>query len=241
MLPTEPISLDGSVNAEGKGKGAKKGDSQIERDGVNDHMKALLHEYRFYDFLYPPTYAQLSILEQYNYEKTLKPNTFLAYDKLIKENPFEINEARYRDWENQLRIRIPTKKHQSHELGPHEFTLTYSPDWFDDDNARIHMTKAIKRLISYNSHVIKEFRAVGEFASQSHVHCYYHLERGLKIPDKHFKRAYPWWDTSVVLSKTGHKGGHHALVKDVANFKSYIDKDADDAWLDISHTEDPKN
>ena len=77
MLPTEPILLDGSVNAEGKGKGAKKGDSQIERDGVNDHMKALLHEFRFYDFSYPPTYAQLSILEQYHAESRLTPNTFL--------------------------------------------------------------------------------------------------------------------------------------------------------------------
>lgn len=240
MLHTEPIPLDGSVNAEGKGKGAKS-DEQLNREAIDQHMKVLLHEYRFYDFLYPPTYAQLSILEQYHHETRVTPKTFIAYEKLIKENPYEVNELRYRDWENQLRIRIPTKKHQSHELGPREFTLTYSSKWFDDDKARNHMTKAIQRLISYNSHVIKEFRAVGEFASQSHVHCYYHLEGGLKIPDKHFKRAYPWWDTSVKLSKTGHQGGHHALVQDIGNFKSYIDKDAKDAWLDISKGEDPEN
>lgn len=237
MLHTKPILLDGLVDTEGKGKGAKS-DEQIEQDAIESQMIYYKNLFRYYHFATPPTFAQYNILDNYLHSKSTYKDVE-AFEHLEKENPFFCDELKFYD-DLQKQRSIKTKKHQSYELGPREFTLTYSSKWFDDDKARIHMTKAIKRLMSYNSHVIKEFRAVGEFASQSHVHCYYELEGGLKIPDKHFKRAYPWWDTKIKLSKTGHQGGHHALVHDVGNFKSYIDKDVEDAWLDISHQEDPK-
>lgn len=122
-------------------------------------------------------------------------------------------------------------------LGPREFTLTYSPKWFTDVEARNHFHIAIERLTKYYKTEWKQFRAVGEVGANgmSHVHCFYELEAGKKITDKNFKRAYQWWDTSVKLSKTGHQGGHHASVVDVAGFKAYIEKDIDTtAWLNLT-------
>jgi hypothetical protein len=127
------------------------------------------------------------------------------------------------------------KKHAGHFLGAREFTLTYSPKWFTDEEARLKMKLAIERLTSYHKTEIVELRAVGEVGKEgnSHIHCYYLLDGGKKIPEKHFKRAYPPWDSKVVLSRTGHKGGHHAEVKSEADFKSYIDKEIDSTWFHI--------
>lgn len=136
--------------------------------------------------------------------------------------------------EEQIRTRY-AKKHAGHFLGAREFTLTYSPKWFTDDEARSKMRLAIERLTSYHKTEIVELRAVGEVGKEgnSHIHCYYLLDGGKKIPEKHFKRAYPPWDSKVVLSRTGHKGGHHAEVKSEADFKSYIDKEVEDAWFQL--------
>lgn len=136
--------------------------------------------------------------------------------------------------EEQIRTRY-AKKHAGHFLGAREFTLTYSPKWFTDDEARAKMRLAIERLTSYHKTEIIELRAVGEVGKEgnSHIHCYYLLDGGKKIPEKHFKRAYPPWDSKVVLSRTGHKGGHHAEVKSEADFKSYIDKEVEDAWFQL--------
>ena len=79
------------------------------------------------------------------------------------------------------------------ELGPREFTLTYSPAWYNDDaSAQDAMRVAIDKLTRYYKSAINEFRAVGEYtkAGRSHVHCYYLLDKGLKITDKNFKRAW---------------------------------------------------
>lgn len=136
--------------------------------------------------------------------------------------------------EERIRTRY-AKKHAGHFLGAREFTLTYSPKWFTDEEARLKMKLAIERLTSYHKTEIVELKAVGEVGKEgnSHIHCYYLLDGGKKIPEKHFKRAYPYWDSSVKLSSTGHKGGHHAEVKSEADFKSYIDKEIDSTWFHI--------
>lgn len=224
MLPTKPILLDGLVVTEGKGKGANIYAPYLTWDEFIEFEFELRNE-SWYSHL--PQVERVRKTERY-------------FELLDKIDLHSVNDKVNARFETLKSLKKTKCKHAFHELGPREFTLTYSPKWFDDDKARLHMKTAIDRLIKYNGHVIKQFRAVGEFASQSHVHCFYELEGGLKIPDKHFKRAYPWWDTKVKTSRTGHQGGHHALVQDVGNFKSYIEKDIDDAWLDISHTEDPK-
>lgn len=135
------------------------------------------------------------------------------------------------------------KQHAGHELGAREFTLTYSPKWFSDEEARKQMTRAINRLIYYykdGDQRITRMRAIGEVGTNglSHVHCFYQLLGGVKISNKNFKRAYPPWDTNVKQGPTGHKGGHHATVKHTADFLGYIEKEVTNAWLDISVGED---
>lgn len=163
----------------------------------------------------------------------------------VRDNKTWADELEYAEYfdqieDNMKKIReaIDTryaKKHAGHYLGAREFTLTYSPKWFTDDEARVKMRLAIEKITRVYKSQIVELRAVGEVGKEglSHIHCYYLLDRGLKITEKEFKRAYPVWDSKVVLSRTGHKGGHHADVKDEAHFKSYIDKEIDNAWLDI--------
>jgi len=120
-----------------------------------------------------------------------------------------------------------------YELGAREFTLTYSPKWFGDEEARIEMIKAINKLIKYYKDEIIDFRAVGEVGTNglSHVHCFYKLIGGLKITDKNFKRAWKHWNPKKPLQK-GFEGGHHASVKNESDFLGYIDKDIETAWLD---------
>ena len=137
--------------------------------------------------------------------------------------------------ENYLALRnVKPKKHQSYQLGAREFTFTYSPKWFDDATARMTMTVAVNKLIKYYKDEITQLRAVGEVGTNglSHVHCFYKLRGGLKITDKNFKRAYPHWNPAKKLQK-GFEGGHHDTVKNEADFLGYIDKDVDDAWLEI--------
>lgn len=129
----------------------------------------------------------------------------------------------------------PGAKKNRHALGPREFTLTYSPKWFDDVEARHNMSKAVDKLIKYNWREITVFRAVGEVGTNglSHVHCYYELQGGKKITDKNFRRAWSYWDPSIKYGK-GFQGGHHQEVKNTADFLGYIDKEIDTAWLDKS-------
>jgi hypothetical protein len=129
----------------------------------------------------------------------------------------------------------PTKAitHAGHELGAREFTLTYSPKWMTDIEAKAAMEKAINRLIGYYENEIVELRAIGEVGSNglSHIHCFYQLIGGLKITDKNFKRAWKFWNPKKKLG-SGFEGGHHATVRHAADFRGYIDKEIDTAWLE---------
>jgi len=167
-------------------------------------------------------------------------------ERIAKNNRFDellakIDLQRIRDHWNQEyeKVKSSRTKHASHDLGAREFTLTYSPKWFSDEEARRQMRRAIEKLCKYykdgDQRIIK-LRAIGEVGTNglSHVHCFYKLMGGVKITDKNFKRAYPPWDTKVKQGPTGHKGGHHANVKHDADFLGYIEKQVDSAWLDIS-------
>jgi len=138
-----------------------------------------------------------------------------------------------------LSIRPPgetkrTKKAR-YQLGAREFTLTYSPKWMDDETARVQMTVAINKLLKYYSEDIIQLRAVGEVGANglSHVHCFYKLKEGVKITDKNFQRAWKYWNPKKIIGR-GFEGGHHANVREESDFLGYIDKDIDDAWLDIN-------
>lgn len=126
------------------------------------------------------------------------------------------------------------KTHRGYELGAREFTLTYSPKWMSDEEARIKMNAAVQKIIKYYRDEIVELRAVGEVGSNglSHVHCFYKLSGGVKITDKNFKRAWSYWNPKKPLQR-GFEGGHHATVRNESDFKGYIDKDIDTAWLDV--------
>ena len=141
------------------------------------------------------------------------------------------------------------RKHRGYELGPREFTLTYSPSWFADNEARAKMEMAIDKLLRYHYNELETLRAVGEVGTNglSHVHCFYKLKNGNKITDKNFKRAWPHWNPKKKMGK-GFEGGHHATVKQESDFLGYIEKDIATSWLDklFSHhlenasTQDPR-
>lgn len=123
------------------------------------------------------------------------------------------------------------------QLGPREFTLTYGDHFADDEEAKRVMTRAIDRLTRYYKDEIIEFHAIGEYtkAGRAHVHGWYHLEGGLKITDKNFKRAYPPWNPKKKLGK-GHEGGHHATISRVSDFYGYTEKHLEEAWLNVNIT-----
>lgn len=135
--------------------------------------------------------------------------------------------------EVQVAERPRRKAHAGYELGAREFTLTYSPKWLDDSEARTKMMKAIDRLCKYYVDEIVELRAVGEVGTNglSHIHCFYKLRGGLKITDKNFKRAWEYWNPKKKIGH-GFEGGHHASVKEEADFRGYIDKDIATAWFE---------
>lgn len=128
---------------------------------------------------------------------------------------------------------LANKSAKQLNLGAREFTLTYSPKWFGDDEARTEMIKAINKLIKYYKDEIIQLRAVGEVGTNglSHVHCFYKLQGGIKMTDKNFKRAWKYWNPKKILQR-GFEGGHHATVRNESDFIGYIDKDIDTAWLD---------
>lgn len=162
-----------------------------------------------------------------------KGGPFLSDDE-VAWNDYTSLKEKILDHNNRLlRARPKVVKHAGHELGSREFTLTYSPKWLDDFEARREMTKAIDKLCKYYGDEIVELRAVGEVGSNglSHVHCFYKLRGGLKISDKNFKRAWKYWNPKKPQGK-GFEGGHHATVKIESDFRGYIEKDIDSAWLE---------
>ena len=178
--------------------------------------------------------------ENYLYE-TLKQgainrakNYIMTTHEVNKDNAYDWDEA-YQTLRKEGYFAPKPKKHAGHELGAREFTLTYSPKWCDDAEARKLFTRAMDRLYKYYEGSILQLRAVGEVGTNglSHIHCFYKLEGGLKITDKNFKRAWKYWNPSKKLG-WGFEGGHHACVKNEADFLGYIDKDVDTAWYDTS-------
>lgn len=125
------------------------------------------------------------------------------------------------------------------QLGPREFTLTYGDHFADEEEAKRVMTRAIDRLTRYYKDEIIEFHAIGEYtkAGRPHIHGWYHLEGGLKITDKNFKRAYPPWNPKKKLGR-GHEGGHHATIARVSDFYGYTEKHLEEAWLNVNITND---
>lgn len=128
------------------------------------------------------------------------------------------------------------------QLGPREFTLTYSPSWYEEDEAaQFAMKVAIGRLTQYYKDEIIEFHAVGEYTKEgrSHVHAWYNLSGGRKITDKNFKRAWSHWNPKKKLGK-GFEGGHHATIQRVSDFAGYAEKHLEEAWMkvDINNAED---
>lgn len=152
-----------------------------------------------------------------------------------------VEEARA-SWNASQSIAEAQAKHKV-ELGPREFTLTYSPSWYEtDEDAQRAMETAIERLTRYYKHEIIEFHAVGEFTrdGRSHVHAWYHLIGGRKITDKNFKRAYPHWNPKRKLGK-GFEGGHHATIERTSDFAGYAEKHLEEAWLNVSITNAPES
>lgn len=141
-----------------------------------------------------------------------------------------------------IRQDAKTRKHAGHQLGAREFTLTYSPQWCDDQTARKLMIRAIERIMKYYANEMCELEVVGEVtkSGQSHIHGYYLLDGGLKITDKNFKRAYKFWNPKKKLGR-GHEGGHHEVVKTESDFKGYIDKDRLTAWYEYSYRREEHN
>lgn len=139
--------------------------------------------------------------------------------------------AKMDEWLHERKKRS-NETHVGYELGPREFTFTYSPTWYDDEQARSLMKQGIERLLRYYQNEIVEFHAIGEVGKNglSHIHCYYELKGGLKMTDKNFKRAYPRWNPKVKIGK-GFQGGHHETVKVTSDFKGYIEKHVDRAWF----------
>lgn len=128
------------------------------------------------------------------------------------------------------------------ELGAREFTLTYSPSWFEsDEEAQRVFRLAVERLTKYYKGEIIDFHAVGEFGSdgRSHVHGWYLLLGGRKITDKNFKRAYLRWNPRKKLGR-GFEGGHHATISRISDFSGYIEKHLEEAWLQVDINADSK-
>lgn len=240
-------------------------------DGVNPDAQGNLAEGRFYtgfqnylEKTYPEFLPYLTLNELAIYDEGLEFRKWytsrdramkvLRFDEVFNKIPEGVMNRYYdrviTEFEIKMKaLRAKNKKHASYELGAREFTLTYSPKWFSDQEARTQMRKAIEKICKYykdgDQRIIK-LRAIGEVGTNglSHVHCFYQLLGGVKITDKNFKRAYPPWDTKVKQGPTGHKGGHHANVRHHADFLGYIEKQVTDAWLDItidSDNSDPSN
>lgn len=148
---------------------------------------------------------------------------------------------KYDDYYRHCRARVPvrkTKKHAGHELGARIFTLTYSPKWFDDTTARTTMIAAIERLVRYYKNEMIDFKAVGEVGKNglSHIHGYYLLNRGKKMTDKNFKRAWDHWNPHKKMNGTGtsFEGGHHDLCKVESDYAGYITKEKN-VWYEYNH------
>lgn len=218
-----PKNLTENVETEGKGKEAT--DDALYLKEVSRMMRANYDNHMYKKYLTEGECWELFCLGG--------NNSHLPVEERVRrtDRVFEIwekvdfDELRREMELSRLRQKLEVKKtHAGYELGAREFTLTYSPDWYNDDKAQFFMKQAIERLCAYYSDEIVYFRAVGEKtkADRVHIHAYYELKGGLKITDKNMKRAYAKWDS---------KHHHHKLVKKTSDFLGYIEKDIKGAWF----------
>lgn len=228
---------------EGKGK---------EGNFYDDHVKYLFKKYP--EFLPYLSADELVIYDEglvtYKHEGNRdRAMKAIAYTNVLAKLPEEVLNKYYQRTEEEFKKKmtelrnLKNKKHVNYELGAREFTLTYSPKWFSDEEARKQMTRAIEKLCKYyknGDQRIVRLRAIGEVGVNglSHVHCFYQLLGGVKITDKNFKRAYPPWNPRSPTGPTGHQGGHHANVRHHADFLAYIEKSVTTAWLDVNVGDD---
>lgn len=241
-----PNLLDGTTQIEGKGKEGK----------FYSKLQSYL-EKKYPEFLPYLSVEDLLVydegLEYYKHE-TFRDRAMKALswsstmDKIPEEVLYSYQQRAIDEYKIKMNRLVAAKnKHVNYELGAREFTFTYSPKWFSDEEARKQMERGINRLIKYykdGDQRIVKLRAVGEVGTNglSHVHCFYQLLGGLKITDKNFKRAYSPWDTKLKQGPSGHKGGHHANVRHHADFLGYIEKQVTGAWLDVTiGIDDPIN
>lgn len=236
MTKQEGVSnlLDGNTPNRGQGQEGEQRDAELEmRIELLDYLKNKFYfkDWVLYEEITDDEYLILWDAEHSRCPPLLKMKANEIFDKKVN---IVATQAKLEYMLKQQRANA-NKSHAGHELGAREFTLTYSPKWFDDSKARELMRKAIDKLLRYYSNEIVELRAIGEVGSNglSHVHCFYSLKGGLKITDKNFKRAYEYWNPKIKQGYTGHQGGHHATVRNQADFRGYIEKDVDTAWLDI--------
>jgi len=247
-------NLDGKALPRGQGQEGKPPDPDAQeiqelkiRHEIHEALKVKYAAYL--------KYVTLTFEELMDYDQQTAPLHATPKEKYLHDERVSLVWAKIaphdfkiiQDLESKLRNqRLMKKKHAHHELGSREFTLTYSPKWFSDEEARKQMSKAIDKLLKYYTDEIIQLRAIGEVGSNglSHIHCFYKLREGKKITDKNFKRAYSYWNPTKKLGYKGFEGGHHDNVRSESDFLGYIDKDVEIAWLDKSvdnTTEDPEN
>lgn len=179
------------------------------------------------------------------YSEQRIPDTLEQWQEQYKFATSKLSELHVQyAWEQMIRCQLrrneaeakrESRKKALNELGAREFTLTYTPSWYEDDaSAQLAMRVAIDKLSRYYKDEIIEFHAIGEYTKdgKSHVHAYYLLKGGLKITDKNFKRAWKHWNPKRKLGK-GFEGGHHANISRISDFAGYIEKHLEEAWMDI--------
>lgn len=249
----EPKLLDGSPPCP-RQKLEGKTDDDYWNELVNDYEERLRKEYSHHlEFLTMTELREFVELESYmishptySYQKHLKQERLQELeDKLDFEYIFRKTEENYQRMKHLKLLEKKVVSSNRFQLGAREFTFTYSPKWFDDSEARLRMSSAIQKICKYYKDEIIQLRAIGEVGSNglSHIHCFYKLHGGLKITDKNFKRAYSVWDPHVKQGPSGHRGGHHASVRNESDFQGYIDKDIENAWFEVNidNSADPTN
>lgn len=100
-------------------------------------------------------------------------------------------------------------------------TMSTSDDYTQDD-----MLKAIRKIFSQQTVVVKRYAWYLEYtdAGTPHIHFIYETDEGGRIHAKIFKRYWKIWDEHQPIGK-GHRGGYHKPVASETAYKEYIEKD----------------
>jgi len=126
----------------------------------------------------------------------------------------------------------PNKTHKGNGTykGLWAFTITCSPN---DNLGFGDMIKAVEKVMKQKTRpAIKyiwylENKGVNDMGVMihPHIHGMYETANGGRIEAKHWKRAWPIWDESVLLGKFGHRGGYHRPVTHEEGYSDYIKED----------------